>query len=51
MNTWYCPVGGLEYRCLTIVGWKEVHRLEVDGEEWVKLEKPVDSGESLSCLH
>jgi hypothetical protein len=49
MMVWYCPLDGLEYRCLLLVGWRVVHRLDVDGKPWVKMVK--DKEVSLSCLN
>lgn len=46
---WYCPADGLEHRMLSIVGWREEHRLTVDGKEWVKLWKNTKG--DISCLN
>jgi hypothetical protein len=51
MHVWYCPLEGLEYRCLFVVGWRAEHRLTVDGVVWVKMRKSADDNRSLSCLN
>lgn len=49
---WYCPLEGLEYRCLFIIGWTVAHRLTVDGQDWVRMQKPRDAPpELVRCLN
>jgi len=51
MWIWYCPEGGLEHRTLLVVGWRVLHRLNVDGIPWVKLGKSEVNRQSLNILN
>ncbi len=39
MNVCYCVLDGLLHRLLLLAGYKEVHRLDVDGDVVVKMKQ------------